>query len=342
LSLNQIGSNYPDFSAVQPPSKNIRSDKLTHFQEHIDSFAAGVIPVTGWIFAPTGAGVVKIYLNGKYLSDAPVHLGRQDVRAAHPEFKTADVGWRYDLDFSPLPAGIHQIDLAYAQQDHALIKLGTRTVVVMDPQQKKPLAMPLEPLPQMTAEIGGLLSSIDEPLEMADYYYNPLAREWLQFREQQVVQYLQYFNALVASTCFADTPRYTHQIVPQYNPGWDASKFAVTASLAPQKALRMGISLYGEASYGKALASGYKNLSIDHYGVTEFHPLTSLGSERLGTVLAAHQKNGADFISFFLETKWHKQPISNAPNIVSFDPANIKFGSDQLYSSLKKLLGSDE
>lgn len=337
-----MGSSYPDFSTIQPPSKNIRTDKLTRFQEHIDSFAAGTIPVTGWIFAPKGAGVVKVYLNGQHLSDAPVHLGRQDVLAAHPAFKTADVGWRYDLDFSQLPAGIHQIDLAYAQQDHALLKLGTRAVVVMDSQQKTPVVMPLRPLPQMVTEPHGLLSALDEPRQMADYYFNPLAREWLQFRELQVVHYLQYFNALVASTCFADTPRYTHQIVPQYNPGWDASKFAVNASLAPQKALRMGISLYGEASYGQALAGGYKALASSSYGVTEFHPLTSLGTVGLGKVLTSHQQNGADFLSFFLETKWQNQSISAAPNLFSFDSENTKFASNQLYSSLKKLLARDD
>jgi hypothetical protein len=86
----------------------------------------------------------------------------------------------------------------------------------------------------------------DEPRDLASYYYNPLAREWLQFRQSQVQGYLQHFNQLFDSGCLAQTPRYTHQIVPNFNPGWDADKFAVHTSLQPQSQLQLGVSLYGE------------------------------------------------------------------------------------------------
>jgi hypothetical protein len=178
----------------------------------------------------------------------------------------------------------------------------------------------------------------DEPHDQASYYYNPLAREWQAFREAQVVQYLQYFNTLVAQSCLSDTPRYTHQIVPQFNPGWDSGKYAADASLQPMKNLRTGVSLYGEASYGRSFSDWFKQSPHDSYGVTEFHPLQAMTQRQLGDVFKQHRDNGARFLSFFLETRWQEQRVSSTPNPFSFDPDNRQHASDQLYSSAKALL----
>ena len=337
----QFGSDYSSFDAVTPPSKDIRRDPLGRYHEHMDAYAAGQIPITGWVHAPdtpSAAQSVKIYLDGKPLADAPVQLSRQDVRAAHPEFNTADLGWRHDLDYSQLATGIHRIDLALTQPGQPLIHLGTRLISIMDQRQNTPIAVPLAPLPTMQPLPAHIAAYTDEPREQASYYYNPMAREWQAFREAQVVHYLQYFNTLVAQSCLSDTPRYTHQIVPQFNPSWDSGKYAVNASLLPLKDLHAGISLYGETSYGHSFANWYKQSPRSDYGVTEFHPLQAMSSQQLGGVLNQHRNNGARFLSFFLETRWQGQRIPSAPNLFSFDPDNRQHGSDQLYSSMKALL----
>lgn len=341
-ALNQqLGSDYPSFEAVTPPSKDIRREPLRRYHEHIDAYAAGQIPITGWVHAPdtpSAAQAVKIYLDGKPIADAPVHLSRQDVRAARPEFNTADLGWRHDLDYSQLPTGIHRIDLALTQPGQPLIHLGSRSISIMDQRQNTPVAAPMVPLPTLQPLPAHIAAYTDEPREQASYYYNPLAREWQAFREAQVVHYLQYFNHLVAQSCLSDTPRYTHQIVPQFNPGWDSGKYAVNASLQPMKNLHTGISLYGETSYGRSFANWYKQSPDRHYGVTEFHPLQAMAAPRLGGVLQQHRENGARFLSFFLETRWQEQRIPTAPNLFSFDPDNGQHASDQLYRSMKELL----
>ncbi len=341
-SLNrELGSDFPSFDAITPPDKDIRREPLSHYHEHLDAYAAGKLPITGWVYAPDTPSIaqaVKIYLDGKHIADAPVHLSRQDVRSAHPEFNTADLGWRHDLDYSRLSTGIHRVDVALAQPGRALIHLATRSISIMDQRQNTPVAVPAAPLPAMQPQPANIADFTDEPRDHASYYYNPLAREWQAFREAQVLQYLQFFNHIVGQSCLSDTPRYTHQIVPQFNPGWDNGKYAVKASLQPMKNLHTGISLYGETSYGRSFADWFKQSPRDYYGITELHPLRAMSVEELRGVLNQHRNNGARFLSFFLETRWQEQRIPTAPNLFSFDPDNPQHGSDKLSSSMKALL----
>ena len=337
----QLGSDYASFDAITPPSKDIRREPLSPYHEHMDAYAAGKIPITGWVHvpdSPNATPVVKIYLDGKHIADAPVQLSRQDVRAARPEFNTADVGWRYDLEFSQLASGIHRIDLALSQPGQALIQLGTRTITVAHKRERSLSIVAFAPLPAMQPLPDRIAAYTDEPRDLATYYYNPLAREWQAFREAQVLHYLQYFNSLIAQSCLSDTPRYTHQIVPQFNPGWDSGKYAADASLQPMKDLRAGVSLYGEASYGRSFADWFKQSPHEHYGITEFHPLQAMSTQQLGQVFKQHRDNGAGFLSFFLETRWKDQRVSIAPNLFAFDPENRQHASDQLYGSTKALL----
>jgi hypothetical protein len=341
-ALNQqLGSDYPSFEAITPPSKDIRRDPLSRYQEHIDSYAVGKIPITGWVHSPDAARmaqVVKIYLDGRHIADAPVYLSRQDVRAARPEFKTADVGWRFDLDYSQLASGIHRIDLALSQPGQALIQLGSRAIFTAHGRQQTFATLPMAALPAMQPLPERVVAYTDEPRDQASYYFNPLAREWQAFREAQVVRYLQYFNTVVSQSCLFDTRRYTHQIVPQFNPGWDSGKYAVDASLQSMERLHTGISLYGETSYGRSLGEWFKQSSHNYYGVTEFHPLQAMTPDQLRDVLKQHSDHGARFLSFFLETWWQDHRVSSRPNLFSFDPDNRQYGSDALYTGMKALL----
>lgn len=341
LLNEKMGSDYPSFEAVSPPAKDIRRETLARYEEHMDAYAAGQLPITGWVHAPSlhGSGqAVRIYLNGKPLADAPVHLSRQDVRTARPEFNTADVGWRFDLDYRLLPAGVHRIDLALSQPEQDLMHLGTRFISIMDKRQSTPVALPFVALPVMQPLPAHFSSYTDEPRDQSAYYFNPMAREWQKFRESQVVHYLQYFNNLIAQSCLSDTPRYTHQIVPQFNPGWDRGKFAVGASLQPMKNLRTGVSLYGETSYGRSFADWFRKYPRRDYGVTELHPLQALDTGQLRSLLNQHRDNGAGFMSFFLETRWGEERVSTMPNLFSFDPDNTQHGSDVLFESMRSLL----
>ena len=338
--LNQVlGSDYTGFGEVLPPARDIRTEPLQRFTEHIDSFAHGSLPVAGWAHAPQASAAapawVHAYRNGVFIGKTPVAQGRQDVLLARPELGNANTGWRLDLDFRQLPAGLHRIDLFLEAQPGRLTHLGTRQIALMDRQQRTPTLQPQRPLPASTPAGAALAAHIDLPADQSSYYYNPLVPLWHAFRAQQVVDYLQFFDAVVQRSCLAGTPRYTHQIVPFANPGWDANKFAIQASLQPQGSLRLGVSLYGNATYGEVFSGWLARSGHRTYGVTEFHPLQAMDGPQLQGVLAQHAAQGAAFVSFFLEPRWQGQRVERGHNLFSFDPQNPRFGSDRLYQAAR-------
>ena len=339
-----LGSSFPDWGAIDPPAKDIRTQPLQHYWQHMDSFAHGTLPISGWMApAPAGAVVqdhIKVYLNGEFWERTRVGLGRQDVLEAAPELGTANVGWRLDMDFSRLPTGIHQIDLYLERPGEDLRHLGTRRISVMDQRQATPQLRPQKTLPKAHTPEEGLRYFIDSPADASSYYYNPLAPLWHAYRNQQVVDYLQHFNAIVRKSCLAQYPVFTHQLIPFANPSWDANKYAVDASLQPQPGLLPGISLYGESSYGNSFFEWMQGSRHGTYGVTEFHPLRALPPQELAQALYRHKLRGAKFVSMFIEGRVNGEFVSDERNMFAFDPANTGFGSDVLYASMKQVLAN--
>src|SRR5450830_1539392 len=145
------------------------------------------------------------------------------------------------------------------------------------------------------------------------------------------------FNACLPTAVLANF-RYTHQLVPYSNPSWDSNKYAVDTSLQPQPGLNLGVSLYGETTYGNSMIRWLHGQGHTHYGVTEFHPLKQLSPEELKTTLSQHQTAGAQFISMFVEGRWQGHYMSEDRNLFAFDPDNHAYGSDALFSALKAIL----
>jgi hypothetical protein len=348
--LNQkLGSDYRSFSEVEPPSKDIRTQKLTRFEEHIDSFADGVLPVEGWLFATGGdkggkAGDppawVRIYRDGVQVGRVQAHLGRQDVLAAHPEFGTADVGWHLDLRFSDWQPGVHRIDVMAEREDGSLVRLASRQVSVVDRHQSTPTLVPSAKLPSFQVNDAGILAHVDQPVDGASYFYNPLVPYWDSFREQQVRDYLAHFGAIAGGSCIPANKIYSHQIVPFVNPGWDMTKFGVGSDLAVPAGMGLGVSLYGEATYGSTFLDWFSRSGRHRYGITEFHPLKAMSPEQLSALLQRHRTNGLQFLSFFLKGAGTGDQNSQGANPFVFDPANPQFGSDVLFRSMQTVLRS--
>ena len=338
--LNRVlGANYASFDDVEPPAKDIRTEPLKRYTEHIDSFAQGSLPIAGWAFVQqlpdAPPAWVHIYRNGVFVGKTPVNKGRQDVLQAKPEFGDANTGWRLDMDFRRLPVGLHRIDVFLEQTPGRLQSLGTRHIALMDRQQHTPEPLAQKPLPASVPADGALQAHIDMPAEQSSYYYNPLVPLWHAFRGQQVVDYLKFFNGVVNQSCLAGTPHYTHQIIPFTNPGWDANKFAIQASLQKTEGIRLGVSLYGDASYGTSFARWYTSTGHRSYGVTEFHPLKAMDAPAMQRTLDQHAARGAEFLSFFLEPRWQGQLLARRPYMFSFDSDNDVFGSNKLYQSIR-------
>jgi hypothetical protein len=337
-----VGADYAGFDAVQPPSRDIRTEPLQRFQDHIDAYAHGSLPVTGWAY--TGPGHddtprwVHVYRNGVWAGKAPVNQGRQDVLQAKPELGHANTGWRFDLDFKHLPSGMHRLDVFLETRPGQMSAIGTRHIAVMDSKQSPPPTFAQQALPASTPLPQGMQAYLEMPREAASYYYNPLVPLWHAFRAQQVVTYLQSFNGALQPACLAKTPRYMHQIMPLTNPSWDENKFAAQASLRPLPGLHLGVSLYGDATYGQRFDRWYARSGHTGYGVTEFHPLKPMDATQVRNMLQTHAQRGAQFLSFFMEPRWQGQLVERGHNILSIDPSNALHGSDVLYRSMQEAL----
>jgi hypothetical protein len=341
-SLNrELGTSWRSFDGGSTSSKDVRTTPLRDFTEHIDSFAHGSLPVAGWTYVPGASPAqppsVRVYLDGEAVGKAPVVLGRQDVLQAFPALGDANTGWRFDLDFRRLPAGLHRIDVLLEDGAKPLVHLATRQIAIMDRNQRPPAPVPQRPLPP-TVPASGVQASVDLPAEQSSYFYNPLVPLWHAYRGQQVVDYLQFFAGVVRKSCLADTPLYTHQIIPFTNPGWDANKYAIAQSLLPLEGIRLGVSLYGEPTYGASFLQWLAGSGQLRYGVTEFHPLKAMGPPEVRRMLDQHAQHGAAFVSFFLEPRWKGELVPRVHNVFSFDPANRNAGSDRLYRSVRELL----
>ncbi|WP_255440835.1 beta-galactosidase [Caenimonas sedimenti] len=341
--LNQaVGAGWKSFDAVEPPSKNIRSEPLKGYTEHIDSFAHGFIPITGWAFDPKATtarpGHVRILLNGQRVARIAIDQSRQDVLAALPQLGSANVGWRYDLDFRKLPYGLHRIEVLLEDGANKPILLASRQVAIMDRQQSTPKPQPQAQGPATRPLDAGTRAHVDVPADLSSYFYNPLVPLWHEFRGQQVVDYLLKFNGALKSCLDATVPRFTHQIIPFTNPGWDHTKFAIEASLKKLPGVGMGVSLYGEPTYGTSFSDWLRRNRPGPYGITEFHPLKTLAPAELGKVFRTHARQGAQFLSFFMEPRWNGHRTSRHINLFSLDPENKAYGSDKLYEGVRAVL----
>jgi hypothetical protein len=340
-----LGSHYSSFDEVAPPSKDIRKDPLKQYSEHIDSFAHGTLPISGWVGKKSSLGGqtaaqdwIQIFDNGEFLARVPVAYGRQDVLAARPELGTADVGWEYNFDFSRRQRGLHQISIFLERVDTPLIHLTTRQIAVMDRSQAAPQKLPVRELPKSVPVDSSVLSYTDHPGDLTSYYYNPLVELWHEFRKSQVANYLDHFGTLAKSKCIKPELIYSHQILPFVNPGWDENKYAVGRDLAVPANLQLGISLYGEASYGTSFFDWYGGIRRNAYGVTEFHPLKAMDAPTLNSVFEKHYLNGAKFLSFFAEGYGLTEDPTNQPNPFSFARNNKNAGSDVLFESTRAVL----
>lgn len=347
-ALNTVmRASFANWDEVLPPHQSLLSndaklvDKVRH--THLDAYAHGRIPVSGWVFVPDAQAHadsrILVYVDGRQMARLRIDMGRQDVLEAKPEFGHRLVGWQTELDFRDWSSGEHQVDIYLQTPDFSLLHLSKKRVSVSTSQDLRASWNPgFKSLPKSAPASGTIPYWVDLPKENKFYLHNPLAEYWHIFRQKQINDYLLHYKKIFDGTCLAKTPHYLHQIVPHTNPGWDAQKFAIQRSLRPQSDVRLGVSLYGQPGMSAAFMRELRAQGHKHYGVTEFHPLKPLSPEDLRATLDLHRNGGADFFSFFLEPVWQHRPVERAINPFSLSPGNPYKGSDQTFDSMRQLL----
>lgn len=335
-SLNKkLAASYASFETVLPPSRDIRREKLDNMAQHFDGYAHGLLPIEGWLAQLPAGHEIKVYLNGRPIGAAEYGLNRQDVYEALPAIHSAQVGFRYWLDFSALERGTYTVQILV--EGSKKVEIARRTITVMGQSQ---VAAPASFTNVITAlqPPQDMKFSVDQPKNLQSYFFNPLAKDWLSFRSWQVTSaYQNWFDRAVAS----GLPReklYSHQIAPATIGSWNPVLFAADESLQGPHAYKKGINVYGGSASVKLLKQHYVR-DNEAFGVPEFHTQAWKDPQAAYKVLQDFQSGGASFVSpYFISMVPDKfRGKGNAHNKFRISPDNHDYGSDHLYRAIVKL-----
>ncbi|MCP5207407.1 MAG: beta-galactosidase [Hahellaceae bacterium] len=342
-SLNaKLQSQYESFSQIVPPSKNIKTDKLNSFFEHIDPYAHGSIPFLGWAYDKTGKDFeILAYLNGQYVGDAAVGMTRLDVAQSIPELDDSNVGYRYDLDFSSLPPGVHVVELRFFQDGKTSL-LKKYSIAVMDRRQSEPEVVEQHVLVSVdSASTGGIRFWADHPKDLIALFYNPLARLWNDFREQQVTSEIEFFAQILESSCLGKERIFSAQIGSMYNATWNPHFFAADDSLKKNSHYSLGVNLYGGVVYGDFLFNWLAENQHTKYGIPEMHPMTLQEPVELVSAIRRHQRYGAWFISpYFMSVKPDRFGLDPEHEKYRVSAENHQWGSAEYFQALKIIMNT--
>ncbi|WP_326536365.1 hypothetical protein [Pseudorhodoferax sp.] len=339
-SFNErTGFDFPSFDAVPAPGKNIRSDKLGSFAEHYDGFAGGIVPVSGWLWAPDAKiDELALYVDGRPVGKVPRGLNRLDVYRALPEVTTPNVGFRFELAYAYLPPGRHIGQLvARAGSSQYLVSSFDLHVMGRDqtmPRPGRPQTLsPLRPLSELSRQAR---ASLDLPRQQQDVYFNPLARDWDSFRALQVRTMLSKFYTEARSAGIAPDKLYSHQIVPEVNSTWNSQLFAIHGSLGGNP-WHDGLNMYGGATDSGWVRDFVAFHKIRDYGVPEFNPQQWKTPGVHLQAMRAQYLGGARFISpYFVSVTSDRMTAQNAVTSMEIRADNKAEGSDAFYRAIRE------
>ncbi len=320
-----MGLTETSFDTVPAPSKDIRSERLNRFAEHYDAWAGGCLPIAGWVFDPQQRiESLDLYVDGRHVAPVQRGLNRLDVYRAVEDIDTPNVGFRHDLDFSALAPGRHRAQVVAASGGDKYLLAEVPFVVMGRDQASPPRHLPAgvpdlktegtmsrlmvlvnkllrrlgfdRPLPGPAA-LPGVRSWLDMPSPQQDLYYNPLARAWNTYRDEQTRHFLTRFFDIARDSGLPADKLFSHQIIPQVNSSWNGQLFAVDSTLQADVPWRPGFNLYGGAANSDWVRAFLKQRGWTDYGVPELHPQVWKRPGGALAALRAQYEDGARFVS---------------------------------------------
>jgi len=307
-----------------------------------------------------------LYVDGKLIEPMSRGLNRLDVYRAVEEIDTPNVGFRHDFDFSTMNPGRHraQVVAAVGQEKYLLaeaqfVVVGRDQGTVSDKVPEGAQGIKTEgsvsrirsfidkvlrklgfnrPLPG-PASLPGVRFWLDMPKSLQDVYYNPLAREWNRYRDEQTLAFMNlFFNTATEAGLPADK-LFSHQIMPRVNSSWNPQLFAVDSTLERGLPWRPGINMYGGATNSAWLRGFMKERGLDDYGAPEFHPQQWKKPGAALDALRSQYDAGARFISpmyFSLVPDRFKTTAESDVNRMEIRPDNPKDGSAAFYEAIRE------
>ncbi|MWP62877.1 beta-galactosidase [Gilliamella sp. Pas-s25] len=289
---DKLNSNFNSFDEIIPPSKDIMSDHLNNFFEHLNYESSGKLTLYGWAdLGKNKSSKIKIYVDGTDVGYAEIGLNRMDVYQAIPTLETSDVGYRYYLDFRNMSHGIHSVDIVH-EDSGELTLLKHLDISVMDRQQNtpKPVGKPV----QFPVE-NKIRFWHDYPESLIAVYYNPLSEEFYNFRKNEVASEIYDYADIIRSSCIGKEKVFSHQIAPVLNGDWNEEKLAVEDSLKINDHYNIGFNAYGSSFYSDYTFDWLKKSKIDRYGIPEAHPMVN-NAGIIKKAFLRHHDNGAVFV----------------------------------------------
>jgi Beta-galactosidase len=338
-SLNErFGTSFPTWGEVVPPRVDVTKQPDAALWMHMDSYAAGSVPIFGW--AELGErDRIEIFVDGECQGEARYHLSRLDVYDVLPHLASSDVGFRYELNYRSLQTGAHIIHLVVRRADGSRLLLARRSVCVgaANSGSSAGAYAHLDGLP--AASGAGVAGCADHPADGRTLLYNPYAAEWQTFREFQVSNLLATFTRIALEGGLDPNKIFSHQIASHLEGSWNYAAFAVDTRDIAEAACLPGLSLYGGSVTSPHLLSLTKGRP---YGVSELHPrMEKLQSRAIyRRTLEYHRENGAAFVCpyFMGIARKHFCGPRNTVGDMRIHPLNPVLGSSFFYAALREFL----
>ena len=333
------GFSFASFDTVPAPGKDIRKDRLNGFAEHYDAFADGLLPIAGWLWDPQQRiERLDLYIDAKPAGPVERGLGRLDVYRAAQEVASPNVGYRRDFDFSSLAPGQHVAQVVARAGGFDFLVGQVEFVVVPRDQSaiRTAKGVGLSGLKPAGA-LAGVKTYLDLPRALQDVYFNPLARDWNQYRAWQVRAFMERFHKVALDAGLPADKLYSHQILPAVNSSWNPQLFAADQTLGDGAPWKPGFNLYGGATDSAWVRSFMSARKIADYGVPEFNPQQWKRPGAHRDAMMSHYLGGARFISpYYLSTipDRYKGDVKHGVNAMELRADNSKDGSDQFYRAI--------
>jgi hypothetical protein len=327
----ELRCDFVSFDAINPPSKDVNTEKLDNFFEHVDSHASGNIIVYGWLHDSLERDLtISVNIDGEMVGVAESGLSRTDVTDQLPAITRPNVGFRMNLDYRDIAPGIHSLEVLVSVGGMAPLLLAKQQLVIMNRDQKQP--KPIKCVDHHARPIGSdshLSGSLDGPLPAARVLYNPLARLWLIYRNQVVRNYIEYFAQIARRSGIPRDKIFSHQITPELTGSWNADLLAAEASKLPSSYYAQGTTLYGGAAFGSAFATMKSALGWGRYAVNEMHPMIRLSDDEYLAMFEMHRRNGAVFVAPYY---MYIGPSRSRPGKSEYTHDRFRIASDNPHS----------
>lgn len=338
---NALAATFTSFDDINPPSKDIRTEQLSTYFDHIDPYAAGEVPIYGWLNDTQGRDLtVTVYLDGKQVGVAQTGLSRTDVTDALPTINEPNIGFRLNLDYRNIAYGIHTLEVLVSANGAAPLRLTKRNLVLVNRNQDTPPQIPYVDINAQGINTDASLSgNLDGPMPWASVFYNPMAQLWLEYRNQVVRNYIEQFAAIAGKSCIPKEKIFSHQITPWLTGSWNGDLLAADASKRISTQYNQGTTLYGGAVFGNAFLVMKNELGWNRYSVNEMHPIVKLAASQYLALFDMHRMAGAVFVApYYLSIVPDRLPSGGDLDRFRIAKDNPRFGSDAYWQSMKDVM----